>query len=381
MKYITRSAEQQIKKYLKIFPVVAVTGPRQSGKSTMLKQKFTDKYRYISFDDYDNIIFFREDPKGFIKTYNSNIIFDEAQKVPELFSLIKNNVDNNRNKKGKFILSGSSHFLLMKNITESLAGRIGFVNLYPLNFSEIPDKIKDDSLYKGGFPEIALKKYRNNSEWFSAYIKTYIEKDVRQLSNIGDLSDFSRFVKLLSVNSSQIFNLTKYSSDIGVAVNTIKNWLSILETSYIVYILRPYYKNFGKRLTKSPKIYFTDTGIISYFADIQNNKSFENGLMTGAIFENYIILEIIKRNYSPTANFYFFRSSNGLEIDLIKEERNRLEFFEIKSSFTFKPSFLDSIKSLLPPKAKGYLLYRGTDIKYDYNISVLNYKTYFKNLS
>jgi uncharacterized protein len=377
MKYINRKLEFILRKYLKIFPVIGLTGPRQSGKSTMLKKILSGKYRYVTFDNIMNRDFFHRDPEGFMETYSGNVIFDEIQYVPEIFNYIKIIVDNNRSKKGQYILTGSSQFSYLKKVSESLAGRIGLLTLLPFQYSEIPDKYKDISLFNGSYPELSDLKYRNLDYWYSSYISTYLERDVRALSNIGDLRDFSSFIKLLASRVAQLLNLTEISRELGVAVNTVKKWVSILEASYIIFLLPPYYHNIGKRIIKSPKIYFYDTGIVSYLTGINDLASFERSPLKGNIFENYIISELIKTELHLKTNtgYYFIRTSNGEEIDFVVIKNGIPHYYEIKSSYTFKLSMLKGIESLIGEKEIGSIIYRGKDLKIKNKYTIYNYKT------
>ncbi len=378
--YYKRQLEDVLMRYLDIFPVIGLTGPRQSGKSTMLLQLLKGRFTYVSFDDYKMTSLFQSDPERFMSLYNNRVIFDEVQKVPELFSHIKVAVDNDRNNYGKFILTGSSQFLLMKSITESLAGRIGLLSLLPLQHSEIPEELREEAIFRGGFPEIIKRGYEYFEEWYSAYIETYLEKDLRQLTNIGDLRDFRRFINLLAARTSQLLNLSGYARDIGLSVSTIKRWVSILETSYVIFLLPPFYENFGKRIVKSPKVYFYDTGMVSYLTGVKNRELFENGPMSGSIFENFVVSEIIKkeRHRNSQADFYFLRTSHGDEIDLIVDRRDSKEFLEIKSGYTFRPQMTKTLENFREPRQKGILLYRGDTIPFSDNISVINYADFLK---
>lgn len=378
MKYIKRNIESALAKYLKIFPVVGLTGPRQSGKSTMLKKALDKKFKYVSFDDINAVNFFHNDPKGFMKKYSEYVVFDEIQYVPELFRYIKIAVDNNRDQRGRFILTGSSQFSFMKNVTESLAGRIGLLSLLPFEYKEIPDIYKERSLYLGTYPELSVLKYRDLEFWFTSYINTYLEKDVRAISNIGDIRDFTTFIKLLASRTSQILSLSVISREIGVSVNTVKRWISILEASYIIFLLPPFYNNFGKRLVKSPKIYFHDTGLVSFLIGIDNKKTFDRTPFAGAIFENYIISNVIKKVYNKglKPEIYFLRTSNGNEIDLILNNKGKLSFIEIKRSSTFKINMISEIKSIVTPDSDGKLIYMGDPVSYNDQIKIENYKDF-----
>jgi predicted AAA+ superfamily ATPase len=246
--YIRRQLEEILNRYLALFPAVAITGPRQSGKSTMLKECLKDKYKYVTFDRIQNIEDFTSDPQSFIEKYNDKVIFDEVQRVPQLFNYIKLMIDEDRENYGKFILTGSSQFPMVKGITETLAGRVGNISLLPFQYSEIPDEEKAGQILYGSYPEIVVRKYSGAFEWYESYIQNYIERDVRNLGNIGNLRDFKKFINLLASKTSQEFNASIYAGDIGVNYKTIQSWLSILEASYIVFTLEPYFHNLGKRI-------------------------------------------------------------------------------------------------------------------------------------
>ena len=281
--------EKVLFKYLKLFPAVSITGPRQSGKSTMLKECLQDKYEYVTFDRVQNIENFESDPQGFIDKYNNNVIFDEVQKAPQVFNYIKVMIDEDRKNYGKFILTGSSQFSMVKGITETLAGRIGNISLLPFQYSEIPGKLKDRQLIYGSYPEIVLRDYSGSSEWYESYIQNYLERDIRNLANIGNLRDFKRFINLLASRTSQEFNASNYARDLGVNYKTIQSWTSILEASFIIFTLEPYIHNLGKRIIKRPKIYFWDTGLVCYLTGITKMDLLEKGPLCGPVFENYII--------------------------------------------------------------------------------------------
>jgi predicted AAA+ superfamily ATPase len=362
-----------------MFPVVGITGPRQSGKTSMLRSVLKDKYKYITFDDYRIKELFYDDPERFMRVNNSRVIFDEAHKIPEIFDYIKIAIDSDRNKYGKFIITGSAQFLLMGKISESLAGRIGLLTLLPFEISEMSKSATDKAIYKGSYPELVTRNYKGFDDWYSAYIETYLEKDLRSIGEVGDLRDFRRLIQLLAARTSQLLNMSELSKEIGVTVSTIKRWISILEASYIIFLLPPYYENLGKRITKSPKIYFYDTGLVSFITGIQNRKQFENGPMCGPIFENFVISEIMKKmkHSNNKANLFFYRTNHGVEIDLIVDRKLDRDLIEIKYSETFKPSMAKAIEGLMAKKnQKGYVLYNGRDINYSERILAINYKSY-----
>lgn len=375
--YHVRQIEPIVDKYLKAFPVLGLTGPRQSGKSTLL-QHLLKNYTYVSFDDYKMRNFIHEDPEGFMKRFSDKVIFDEAQKVPELFELVKIAVDQDRMNYGKYVLTGSSQFTLLHKISESLAGRIGLLSLLPYQYLEVPPDLRNESIYRGAYPELTNRAYDYFDEWYTAYIDTYINKDVREISNIGNLRDFERFIRLLAANTAQPLNMSTYSHDLGVSVPTIKSWLSVLEASYIVFLIAPYFENYGKRITKSPKLYFWDTGLASYLTGHETEQQYLNGPMRGAIFENYIVSEINKKIHhaGKKSELYYFRSSAGLEVDLIVDNKLTRDFIEIKATASFKTRMLNAVQQLMGANDRGYLLYNGENFPYKDNIKIIHYSEY-----
>lgn len=378
MKYLDRILGQKIQDYLRHFPAVGITGPRQSGKSTLLKHVLHNKYQYITFDRDDIRNMFYADPNSFMNNYSKHIIFDEVQKAPEIFNYLKVAIDEDRHNYGNYIITGSTQFSLVKKITESLAGRIGLLTLLPLQYKEMPIKHRKTSIYQGAYPEIVVNNYANVYDWYASYIDTYLEKDVRGVHNIGDLRDFRRFLGLLAANTSQTLNMSHYANDVGVAVSTINRWISVLEASYIIFLLPPYYKNYGKRITKSPKVYFYDTGLVSHLTGISTEELFIKGPMSGAIFENYVIAEIIKKaaHTKSPVDFYYYRTSNGEEVDLIMDRKVAKSVIEIKFNATFNPKMVRQVKALLKKDDQGYLLYTGKKLLVSENIQALNYKDF-----
>ncbi len=377
--YIHRKLEKILKTYLNAFPIIAVTGPRQSGKSTMLRELFKKSHSYVTFDDFQTVNRFTEDPVGFFDSFSGPVIFDEAQKAPEIFDMIKLRVDQNR-EYGKFIISGSNQLHLLSKVRESLAGRIGIVNLFQFQFSEIPKNMRAEQEYRSSFPELVIRNYSFDKEWYSAYLETYVNKDIRQISSIGNLRDFRLFISLLAANSSQVLNMSHYASDIGVTVATIKHWISVLEASFVIFLLPPFYNNFGKRIIKAPKIYFYDTGLVSYLTGIRNEELYNIGPMSGAIFENYIIAEIVKKHKHENSDcdFFYFRTSNGVEIDLIVDWKTHKDWLEIKKSSTFKSKMIQNLNLFSKNNDKKILLYKGENINHS-NWQALNYKSYLEN--
>ncbi len=382
MKYIKRTIEPVLLNYLKVFPVIGLTGPRQSGKSTMLLRILESTHRYVTFDDINVLEHFHQDPKDFMEVYSENVIFDEVQYAPELFRYIKIAVDKNRSKKGNFVITGSSQFSFMKGVSESLAGRIGLLTLLPFGYNELNKKYRSKAVYNGGYPELSALKYNNTRAWFTSYVKTYLERDVRSLSNIGNIREFSIFLKLTASVSAQILDLTELSNKTDVSVNTIKKWISILEASYIVFLVGPYYKNFGKRLVKRPKLYFYDTGLLSFLLGIDSKIEYQKTTFSGSIFENYVVSEIKKegKNSGERDELYYLRSSGGKEIDLISNYNSVVNFYEIKKSSTFRHNMITTLKEIKPEDQKGYLLYTGKSLKFKENIEVMNYGDYLEGM-
>ena len=380
MAYKNRAAEVSLKRYLKVFPVIGLTGPRQSGKSTLLRHTLPD-YTYVTFDDAKNILSFADDPEGFLKKYSSHIIFDEVQHVPEIFNYIKILVDENRSNYGNIILTGSSQFKFLKQVTESLAGRIGLMSLLPFQYSEMPSNLLQESVYLGAYPELVERRYNEGNLWYASYIETYLTKDIRALTNIGDLRDFSRFLQLLAAQVAQTLDMSHYARDIGVSVSTIKRWLSVLEASYIIFLIPPYYKNYGKRIIKSPKIYFYDTGLVSYFTGINTFDQYDKGPLAGSLFENYIVSEIVKKELHAVtqAGIYYFRSQDGVEMDLIVDYKTSKHFIEIKKSATFRPAMVQVLTKYTEPNCLAILLYQGEPYTHQ-GVQIMPYGDYLQNI-
>lgn len=377
--YIHRLIEKTLQEYLDFFSVLGLMGPRQAGKSSLLK-KILPHYQYITFDDAIVRQRFYDDPKAFMTLYHNKVIFDEAQKVPEIFDWIKLAVDEDRNNPGKFVLCGSSQFLMMKSITESLAGRIGLISLLPFQYQEIPEALKKTAIYAGSYPELINKKFQMKEAWYAAYIDTYLSKDVRDFGQVSQIRAFQQLMSLLAANTAQQLNFSTYANDLGVDVRTIKNWISILEASFIIYLLPPYFTNVGKRLVKSPKIYFYDTGLVSFLTGIETEAQYDKGPMAGSIFENYLIMEIIKRERSlnTQAQFYYLRTSDGLEVDFMIDRKIYREWIEIKKSHTFTEKMMANIKFFLKEGDLGFVLYSGESLDYSPPCAVLNYEDYLK---
>lgn len=378
MKYLPRTAELTIKRLLQVFPVIGITGPRQSGKSTLLRHLLKE-YTYITFDDIRKIQMYEDDPIGFIQRYREKVIFDEVQNVPEIFRTIKLVVDQDRQNYGNFVLTGSSQFSFLHSASESLAGRIGLLSLLPFQWSEIPKNLQEESIYHGSYPELILRNFYESDLWYSSYIDTYLHKDLRTLARIGDLRDFRRFIQLLASQISQTLDYSHYAKDIGVSVPTIKRWISVLEASYILFLIPPFFNNFGKRIIKSPKMYFHDTGLVSYLTGIQTYDQYDLGPLAGALFENYIISEIYKKELHSAGNtsLYYLRTHDKQEIDLIIDRKSHKDFIEVKKSATFKPAMIDMLQKIRIEKDRAFLLYQGEKDHYK-DISILSFYEYLE---
>ena len=365
MAYIPRLLAHESKLCAQEYPVVALLGPRQSGKTTLAQQAFPDK-QYISMEDLDHRTFALEDPRGLLETYSGAII-DEVQRVPELLSYIQSKVDRER-KKGQFILTGSNQFLLEEKLAQSLAGRVSLLRLLPLSMQELKDCNKlgtlNQLIFKGLYPQLHREKIREK-RWFDNYIDTYINKDIRLIKNIENLGQFSTFIKMLAARVGQLLNLQSLSNDCGISQNTVKSWISLLESSFIIKRLPPYHNNFNKRLTKSPKIFFYDTGLLCHLLSIRTLDEISTHALKGAIFENFIFIEMEKYffNKGEKPNIYFWRDHHGREIDFLMDDKE-LKMVEVKSAQTITQDFFKNIKNLkktMGTPTPSYLIYTGVE--------------------
>lgn len=384
--YIERSLGLHLKRAAREFPVVVLTGPRQSGKTTILKHIFGGTHGYVSMELPDVQAAAINDPRGFLGMYPPPVILDEIQHTPALLPYIKEMVDADRKARGAFLLSGSQNILLAEKTTETLAGRAAVLKLLPLSLQEQMGNPASrfpweagrhpsgkswsgadlwSSLLRGGFPELASEPARDFHLWHAGYTQTYLERDVRTLRQVGDLTLFQNFLRVLAARSAQLLNLTDIARDLGIAVNTAKAWLSVLEATYQVIILRPYFANVGKRLVKMPKVYFTDTGTLCYLTGLKDASHAAAGPMGGAIFETAVLVEIYKtllhRGEEP--RLYFWRTSTGTEVDIILESGGPLVPIEAKASSSPNPTMargIESFRSVFGEKsAPGYVVHPG----------------------
>ena len=378
---IIRTAEKTLIKLAKQFKVVAVVGPRQSGKTTLVRHLFKHK-DYVNFENPDIRLFALDDPRGFLANYPNGAIFDEVQRTPEIFSYLQQIVDENP-EKGQFILTGSNNFLLQENISQSLAGRVGYLNLLPLSIDEInkPEWTLNQLLFTGGYPALYNEPI-DVSIWYANYIKTYVERDVRLIKNISNLINFERFVRLCAGRIGQLLNMSSLATEVGVDVKTIKAWIGILETSFIAFRLQPYYKNFNKRIVKMPKLYFYDTGLASALLGIESPKQMDLHYLRGELFENLIVMEFLKNRFNngKRSNIYFWRDSLGHEIDILTDNEKLLPI-EIKSGQTINSNYFKGLNywNKITNTKGGIIVYGGNDNqKRSNNIEVISYKNLSK---
>ncbi len=380
MSYIKREIEEEFKSMSSCYPVVSLIGPRQSGKTTLVKKIFPQK-PYVNLENIDERNFAKEDPRGFLNRFSQGCVLDEIQREPSILSYIQTIVDS-EDVKGKYILTGSHQLSLSENINQSLAGRTAILKLLPLTISELetakPNMTLDEHLFYGSYPRI-FKDGLNPTKLYRDYVGTYLERDVRQIINLKDLTLFQKFLKICAGRIGQIFSSSAISNEIGVSHHTIQNWLSVLEASFIVFRLAPYYENFGKRVVKSPKLYFTDVGLASYLLDINDVSQIQRDPLRGSLVENMVILDIYKTfiNKGIEPPLYYFRDHNGHEVDLIVKSGNSLIPIEIKSSKTFQPSFLENLEYFkkLTTKAKdGFLIYSGDQEQQVKSFRVVKYQ-------
>lgn len=366
---ILRQAAIVLQELAQGYPILGITGPRQAGKTTLAQATFPDK-RYVSLEDLDEREFADQDPRGFLARFPDGAILDEAQRCPQLFSYLQTRVDAEK-RMGMFVLTGSQQFGLMSNITQTLAGRVGLVQLLPFSLPElqaanVPVDGLDDLLWRGMYPPI----YDRNlapEQWFANYVMTYIERDVRQIVEVQNLSLFQRFLKMCAARTGQLLNMSSLATDCGVTHGTIRSWLSVLEAGYVVFLLQPHHQNFGKRLVKTPKLYFHDTGLAAFLLGIRDAEHLSIHSARGALFENLVVSELMKQRFNQglASNLYFWRNNTGDEVDVVIEQGEKLMPVEIKSGQTYNADFVSGInkwmkfadEASLPPQ----LVYGGNE--------------------
>jgi len=343
---------------------------------------------YVSFDDAEEVRAAEADPRGFLARFPDRVIIDEAQRAPGLFPYLKMEIDRDRDRMGRFILTGSNQFALTRKLTESLAGRIGLLTLLPFERTELPETARSSQILRGSFPELATRGYEGAREWFSSYVGTYLERDVRAVHDVGKLGEFLDLLQLLAVRATQEYNASSIGRDLGIDSKTVEAWISVLEASYVVFRLRPWHANLGKRLVKRSKLFFWDTGLLCHLAGMRSAEALEEGPLGGPVFENLVVAEVLKgalhRGRDIEASF--FRESNGLEADLVLHDRDAATILvaEIKSSHTAREAFaapVERIAGLLSctPLTHGgirsAIVYRG-EIKSDWPRSGIDYHNY-----
>ena len=348
---IIRVAQNKLSELSTEFPIVAVTGPRQSGKTTLVKS-FFPVYKYFNLEELDIREEVRLDPRGFLAKQNAGFIVDEVQNVPDFFSYLQSFADNQK-RMGQIILTGSQNFLLLEKISQSLSGRVGILELMPLQLNEYnqfrENKLTiNEILYSGLYPAIYDRNIQPYN-WYSQYIRTYIERDVRQIKNITNLGVFQRFIKLCAGRIGQLLNTNSLANDLGVNLNTVRSWLDILESSYVIFRLNPHHKNFNKRVVKQKKLYFVDVGLAAHLLGIESPEQVDTHYLKGNLFENLIISEFFKERYNKgkPSNLFFWRDHIGNEVDLLIEQGNTLTPIEIKSSQTLHSSLMDGLKKFI----------------------------------
>jgi uncharacterized protein len=364
---IKRAIEGSLRDLVKGYPAIAMTGPRQSGKTTLAKYLFADR-PYISLENPDNRELATADPRGFLEKHREGAVLDEIQNCPPLFSYLQGVLDAS-SEMGRFVLTGSQQFGLLAGITQSLAGRIAMVQLLPFTCVEAyagqPPAL-EEMLFRGLYPPVHDRNL-DPSVWSANYMQTYIERDVRKIVNVRDLSVFQRFVRLCAGRVGQLLNLSQLAADAGVTHNTARAWISVLEAAYIVFLLQPHHRNFNKRIIKTPKLYFHDIGLAIWLLGMQKPEQIETCPQRGALFENWVISEMIKHRFNRglTSNLYFWRDRAGNELDVLIEEAGNLIPVEIKSGQTVNRDYFKGIDYWLelarPRKPKAWLVYAGTD--------------------
>jgi predicted AAA+ superfamily ATPase len=350
--------------YAQTFRSVLIVGPRQSGKTTLARYTFPDK-PYVSLENPDERELAFQDPRAFLNRFPNGAILDEVQRAPLLLNYLQEILDNTA-QDGLFILTGSNNILLAEHITQTLAGRIGVLDLLPLSYHELHHDLSAqsimDMIVKGSYPEVIAKK-RNPSDWYASYIRTYVERDVRQIKQIEDVLLFQKFVRLCAGRIGQQLNIASLSNACGINVRTAQSWLSILESTYVVRLLQPFHENYNKRIVKSPKLYFYDTGLACALLNIKTSNELQLSHFRGALVENFIILEFLKNNlnFGDGHAFFYWRDNNGVEIDLIQQTGSALIPIEIKSAQTYTKEFSSNLKKFMTYSkiSRGLVIYDG----------------------
>ena len=379
--YVKRTIEKQLVKAFRTFPIITLTGPRQSGKTTLVRHLFKDM-PYVNLEDIEEREFALTDPKGFLRRFKDGAVLDEIQKVPSLLSYIQVTVDE-AGKNGMFVLTGSNNFLLMKKVQQTLAGRTAIFHLLPFSISEsqsagLLSRDINEILIKGFYPGVLIHQ-QDPKIAISSYIQTYIERDLGELINVKNRLLFRRFMKLCAGRIGQILNLSSLSNDLGVSHTTIREWISVLEASYIIFLLPPFFANIRKRLIKSPKLYFYDTSIASFLLGIERPSDMDLFYLKGNLFESMIVTEMLKHrfNHARSPELYFYRDSSGNEVDVFYEKGDHIFAFEVKSSYTISSDHFKGLRVvqrlLGKERLSQYLVYLGDRSEQRGGISIINY--------
>ena len=380
---IRRDIEPQVLAMLDKYPIVAVMGPRQSGKTTLC-QMLKPEFNYVNLEDISARDFAKSDPKGFLETHRNGVIIDEIQYVPELFSYLQVYTDQ-RKLNGEYLITGSQHFLMSERISQSLAGRVALFNLLPFSLTELKQggyifDLWEDYLLNGSFPRKWINEI-DAFDFYDNYLRTYVERDVRMLKNIMNLDVFQKFIRLLAGRTGQLFNQSSLGNELGVDNKTINSWMTLLEASFIAFRLPPYHNSFNKRIVKTPKVYFYDTGLLTYLLGVRNINDLEIHFAKGQLFENFIIVEKMKQawNNNTHEKFYFWRDASGNEIDILIENGLDIIAVEVKSSKTIHPDFFKALKSFkkINPAVISFLVYGGKETQQRTDATVIG----FDNLS
>ncbi|MCP4178722.1 MAG: ATP-binding protein [bacterium] len=382
---IKRQIEEEIMLLKNEFPIIAILGPRQSGKTTLSQNIFPD-YKYISLEDIDHRDFATNDPRGFLNRYNRNIIFDEIQRVPQLISYLQSHVDKMK-ENGRIIITGSHNFFLMEQISQSLAGRVGITKLLPFSIKELLNEKQslDTHIFMGSYPRIYDQHIRPEV-FYKNYISTYIEKDIRQIKQVVKLDLFMKFMRLLAGRTGQELNLSTISDECGVSHNTVSEWISILEASFLIFKLKPYHKNYNKRLVKNSKIYFTDTGLVCSLLGIRKSEELDYHFLKGNIFETFVLSEFIKGCYNTgeKIDLYFWRDNHKKEIDLIVDSGINKYGIEIKRSETIHEKYFSGLsywKNLSNTESENmYLIYGGIDSYIRNEMNIISWDNIFEGI-